>query len=78
MALIENIELNSKERQSIHKSVECRAFVISEDGEKYIQIDTYGSEERQEAGKVSQTIQLSKEAAKQLKRIIENTYPDIG
>lgn len=77
MALVEKIEIDSKDRQSIHKPVECRVFVISEAGEQYIQIDTYGSEGRQEAGKVSQTIQFSKEAAKQLKKVIENTYSDI-
>ncbi len=77
MALVEKIEIDSKDRQSIHKPVECRAFVINEAGEKYIQIDTYGSEGRQEVGKASQTIQFSREAAKQLKTIIENTYSDI-
>ncbi|MBE9158508.1 hypothetical protein IQ265_16950 [Nodosilinea sp. LEGE 06152] len=77
MALVENIELLRKDRQSIHKPVECCAFVISESGEKYIQIDTYGSEERQQAGRISQTIQFSKKAAKQLKEMIENTYLDL-
>ncbi|MFM9828128.1 MAG: hypothetical protein ACKVOB_05190 [Sphingomonas sp.] len=40
--------------------------VQGQDGEKFIQINTIGSEDRVIPGKVSQTLRLSKEAVEQL------------
>lgn len=40
--------------------------VQGQDGEKFIQINTVGSEDRQIPGKVSQTLRLSKAAIEQL------------
>ena len=67
MALIENLSEGFKERQSIHRKTESTYFfVLDENGNKYLQIDTYGSEERAIPGKVSQSIQLSPKAIEQL------------
>ena len=40
--------------------------VQGQDGEKFIQINTFGSEDREIPEKVSQTLRLSKEAIEQL------------
>jgi hypothetical protein len=39
-----------------------------------VQIDTYGSEDRKIPGKQSQTLQLGKEAAFELYKILKETY----
>ncbi|EEY36912.1 hypothetical protein VII_000664 [Vibrio mimicus MB451] len=44
--------------------------MLGVDGEKYLQVDTYGSVKRKETGKKSQSIRFSPEAIEQLKSII--------
>ena len=39
-----------------------------------VQIDTMGSDEREIPGKLSQTIQLTEDSARQLFEILRNTY----
>jgi hypothetical protein len=46
----------------------------TEDNTRILQIDTYGSSDRQLPGKQSQTIQFGPEAAAQLFRILKDTY----
>lgn len=71
MALITNIESGFKDRQSIHKRVECTYYIVTGlDEKKYLQLDTYGSEGRQIPGKVSQSIQFSPDAILRLKEIL--------
>jgi len=41
---------------------------------RVVQIDTHGSEERENPGKQSQTIQFGRESAKQLFDIFRDTY----
>ncbi|TOB21532.1 methionyl-tRNA formyltransferase, partial [Vibrio parahaemolyticus] len=36
--------------------------VVGDNGEKYLQVDTYGSTKRQEIGKKSQSVRFSPEA----------------
>jgi hypothetical protein len=49
--------------------------VFETDGStRIVQIDTNGSDERENPGKQSQTIQFGKESAKQLYDIFKNTY----
>jgi len=71
MALINNIERGFKNRDSIHKSTECSCFIVyDKTGQKHLQLDTYRSSDREILGKVSQSIQFSPEAIKQLKEIL--------
>ncbi|WP_072369162.1 hypothetical protein [Hyphomicrobium sp. NDB2Meth4] len=46
----------------------------SETGTPIVQIDTLGSEDRAKPNKQSQTIQVGREAAEQLFRILKETY----
>ncbi len=46
----------------------------TESNTKILQIDTYGSSDRQIPGKQSQTLQFGPEAAAQLYRILKDTY----
>ena len=72
MALVTRLERMTKERNSVHTPVDCVYTVFSgSDGRRYLQLDTFGSRNRQIVGKVSQSIQFGRDAAFELKRIIE-------
>jgi hypothetical protein len=75
MALITNIENFKMERNLVHGEVSCTSSAfMSEDGKKYVQLDTYGSPTRKFRGKKSQSIQLGSEAAKQLVEILKREF----
>lgn len=70
MALIE--KLNKIDRNSsVQNPVEAAYNIVEKDGERYLQINTYGSSVRKAKGEVSQTIQFNRESAKQLTEIIK-------
>jgi hypothetical protein len=46
----------------------------TEGSQHVVQIDTHGSDERENPGKQSQTLQFGEEAAKQLFDILKRTY----
>ena len=73
MALVKKFERLDKQRNSVHEEVDCTYSIITDSfGNKFLQIDTYGSKNRRIRGKVSQSLQLNKESAKELKVIITN------
>jgi hypothetical protein len=75
MALLSPNKINrvEKDRNSIHQEVECTyTTFIDKDGNKYIQFDTYGSQNRKIKDKVSQSIQLNEKAAMKLIQIIKD------
>lgn len=54
-----------------HRRVECTYSVVTDhDGSRLLQLDTYGSEDRQIPGKKSQTLRFSPQALQELKRIL--------
>jgi hypothetical protein len=70
MALVKNITHQPLEIESKHTDVECTFdVVIGADGSKCLQLDTYGSNQREIKGKKSQSLRLSPEAIGQLKSI---------
>lgn len=71
MALVRRLTQITLERATLHEEVECTySIILGDRGERFLQIDTYGSRERQMPGKKSQSIRLSPEAINQLKQII--------
>ena len=70
MAIVKSIEYQALERDSKHTEAACTFDVVTEDGRKYLQLDTYGSSSREMRGKKSQSIRLSPEAIQQLKAIL--------
>jgi hypothetical protein len=62
MATIRQIELKQLEKVTRHTEVSATVALVEADGEKYIQIDTYGSADREIPGKISQSLRISKEA----------------
>jgi hypothetical protein len=72
MALITKLEQVNKERTSVHKQTDCTYTIFTENGIKYLQLDTFGSEDRQTPGKISQSIQFGPESISQLKEILKS------
>ena len=71
MALVKKLTPMPLDRNTFHGEVECTySIVVGVKGEKLLQVDTYGSKQRQEVGKKSQSIRFSREALEQLKHII--------
>jgi hypothetical protein len=69
MATVRSFEVKEFDRSSRHSEVEATVSTIEADGEKFIQIDTYGSADRAMPGKVSQSLRLSRDAFEQLMKI---------
>ena len=62
MANVRSFETKDLDSARRHTDVEATISCIEVDGEKFIQIDTYGSSDRQIPGKISQSLRLSKSA----------------
>lgn len=60
---LDNIKKIEKNRNTIHEKVHAAYTVFEMDGEKYVQIDTYGRIDRENPEKISQSIQFDKETA---------------
>ncbi len=77
MALIMsgNFDRLEKNRNSVHQSVDSTYTAFTDyNGNKFIQIDTYGSKDRMFRGKVSQSIQFNDESAQMLLQIIRREF----
>lgn len=66
MAIIRNFEKLDLKANARHTETSGGWSVQGQDGEKFIQINTVGSDTREIPNKVSQTLRLSKEAIEQL------------
>lgn len=58
-------------------SVTCGYHVVTTRGGSLLQLDTYGSEDRQLPGKVSQSIQIDADAARALIGVLRTAFPGI-
>ena len=67
---IDTIKKIEKERVTVHTKVNATYSVFEENGEKYVQIDTYGKSDRVIPEKISQTIQIDRESAKFLVKLL--------
>ena len=74
MALIRHFKRKHMERNSIHDEISATYTVFECDGHRFIQIDSYGRDEREIPGKKSQTIQLDREGAQQLYNILRAEF----
>ncbi|MDF1834782.1 MAG: hypothetical protein P1U62_07860 [Alteraurantiacibacter sp. bin_em_oilr2.035] len=66
MAIIRNFDELEPKTNVRHSETHDGWSLQGQDGEKFIQINTMGSADREILGKVSQTLRLSKEAFEQL------------
>ena len=71
MAVVRKLERRDLERDTFHSETEgTYSIICGPRGEKYLQINTYGSAERKVKGVPSQTIRFSPEAIAQLREIL--------
>ena len=69
MALIKKI-IKETRNAKLHNEVEATYNIVVNNSESYIQINTFGSDNRAIKGKVSQSIQLSQEVIKEINQIL--------
>lgn len=76
MAVITKLEPITRERElKLHPTqVVAQYGVQRRDGKAFLQIDTFGSSERDKPGKQSQTMQFTEETARQLWSIIGKEF----
>lgn len=78
MALITEFVPSASEARRLHPTtVTCGWLAFGTEVGPVLQLDTYGSADRQVHGKVTQTVQLDRDAAEHLLRLIESTFPGI-
>jgi hypothetical protein len=71
MALVRKLERIILDRSATHDETDCTySIVLGDNGERLLQVDTYGSKLRQMPGKKSQSIRFTQEALEQLKTIL--------
>jgi hypothetical protein len=79
MALIERFTRIDSPRTRVHRTlVECGYAFVDSEHRRYLQLETYGSDERQIPGKVSQTLQLNEDAARELLRLLHEAFPELS
>jgi hypothetical protein len=66
MAVVREFQLKDLDRVSTHSEVNATISLVESDGEKFVQIDTYGSKDRAMPNKISQSVRLTKAAFDQL------------
>ena len=76
MALITTFKpLGADANVHVHRTaVECGWAIFSRGSRTFIQLSTYGSEARANPGRVSQTIQVDENGARELKRLIDRAF----
>lgn len=74
MALIRRFERRYMDRNSLHREIDAKYTIFERDGRKLLQIDTFGSEDREKPGKQSQTFQLDAEGAAALFSILKHEF----
>jgi hypothetical protein len=74
VAFIREFERVNMDRNSLHGEVPATYSVFGQDERVLLQIDTYGSLDREIPGKKSQTIQMDRESAEQLFLILKSEF----
>jgi hypothetical protein len=75
MALIKRFERTTMLSNHVHGEAPCTYTVFQDDsGDRFLQIDTYGSATRKLRGKKSQSIQLDASSARALYALVADTF----
>ena len=74
MAVVRRLERQTLEKESPHTEADCTYSIVVDDQGRYLQIDTYGSTNRQIPGKKSQSIRFAPEAIEQLKTLLKEEF----
>jgi hypothetical protein len=79
MALVNEFEKSTKDRQQVHKPTRCAySCFFGPDNKRYLTLDTFGSADREFPDKVSQTLQFDEQSAARLIQIIRESFPRLA
>ena len=67
---LESIRKIDKQRNNIHEKVDTTYTVFEDNGNKYVQFDTYGRIGRAYPEKISQSFQMDKESARYIVKLL--------
>ena len=71
---LESCKRIEKRRNTVQDKVHTTYTTFEIDGEKYVQLDTYGRIDRETPDKSSQTIQLDRETAEFLVQLLKKEF----
>ena len=71
---LDSIKKVEKNRNTIHEKVHTTYTVFEMDGKRYVQFDTYGRIDRENPEKISQSIQLDKETASFIVKLLVDEF----
>jgi hypothetical protein len=77
MAIVTHFSPVKKERVGRPTTVDCGFCGVEIDGKRYLVLETYGSTERANPGKASQSLHFDRDGAAQLKALLEKQFPGI-
>jgi hypothetical protein len=75
MALIRRFVHKPGANASFRTEVECGWTSVGTGSQTILHLETYGSKTREIPGKVSQSIELDADGAKQLRKILDQVFP---
>jgi hypothetical protein len=79
MALITEFAAVARERHQIRSRTRCTYSIFTgSDGSTYVQLDTFGSADREFPNKVSQSIQLNERGASEMLQILVKAFPSLA
>lgn len=78
MARIREFEQLPATKGRRQSDVSCGWRIVEVDGEKLLQLDTYGSSQRKLVGKTSQAIQIDRDGAETLLKLLYTAFPDLS
>lgn len=70
----ESLQKIVKQRNSVHAKVNTTYSIVHDSGEKLIQIDTYGTNDRVMRGIVSQSLQIDRDTAQKLIEVFKKEF----
>ena len=71
---LESIKRIDKNRNTIHEKVHTTYTVFEKDGEKFVQLDTYGRIGRENPEKISQSFQIDQCTASFLINLLKESF----
>ena len=75
MAMVVSIEKDERDFRSAHPTELVAKYLIAESsGKKVLQINTYGSNDRDVPGKLSQTLQFNELSARELFEVLQQEF----
>jgi hypothetical protein len=78
MALITRFVHRPGSAAGYRSEVECGYRVVNDGSKTLLHLETYGSSNRAIPGKISQSLQLDLDGARELRRLIDQAFPELA